>query len=109
MFKGGKVSIINLYDEQERSLYSDFVASAAYLKAKCYDILPFYPKKFADSKYKVEKVAFNIKLNIPVTNSIVAGLQVIELLKLCQVIEVLLIFSYICDRIKCQILTRTSI
>lgn len=78
------VAKIDLYDEEERPLYSDFVASAAYIKAKCYDILQFYPKKFADSKYKVEKIAFNIKLNIPVTNSIVAGLQVMELIKLCQ-------------------------
>ena len=76
---------INLHDVEERSLYSDFVASAAYIRAKCYDILPFYPKKFVDSKYKVEKIAFNIKLNIPVTNSIVAGLKTLELIKIFQV------------------------
>jgi len=85
MYKNGIITNINMYDEDERPLYGDFVASATYLKAKCYDVLQFYPKKFVDSKYKVEKIAFNMKLNIPVTNSIISGLQVLELLKLCQV------------------------
>jgi len=84
-YKNGLITDIDMYDEDERLLYVDFVASATYIKAKCYDILQFYPKKFADSKYKVEKIAFNMKLNIPATNSIIAGLQVLELLKLCQV------------------------
>ena len=82
---GGVVEIDMYEDEEDRPLYADFVASAAYIKAKCYDILSFYPKKFSESKYKVEKVAFNMKLNIPTTNSIIAGLQVLELLKLFQV------------------------
>jgi len=84
--KENNITEIDMYeDEEDRPLYADFVASAAYIKARCYDILSFYPKKFSESKYKVEKVAFNMKLNIPTTNSIIAGLQVIELLKLFQV------------------------
>ncbi len=72
-------------DENERILFGEFIASAAYLKARCHELISVYPKKFADSKYKVERVAFNIKLNIPITNSIVVGLQILEILKLTQV------------------------
>jgi hypothetical protein len=87
-FQGRKVDKIVLEDENERGVYGDFVASASYLRARCYELIPVYPKKFAESKYKVERIAFNIKLNIPLTNSIIVGLQVLELLKLMQVILV---------------------
>ena len=89
-FQGKKIEKIDLEDENERGVYGDFVASAAYLRARCYNLIPIYPKKFSDSKYKVERIAFNIKLNIPLTNCIIVGLQVLELLKLIQVLTVLL-------------------
>ena len=64
--------------EEQADFFSDFIYSAVLLKSKCYNIIEM-------TRHKIEKMAFNIKLNLPITNSIIVGLLSLEIYKLCQV------------------------
>ena len=74
-----KINEIYLDNQEEQTdFYSDFIYSAVVLKSKCYSIVEM-------PRNKIEKMAFNIKLNLPITNSIIVGLLCLEIYKLCQV------------------------
>jgi len=72
-----KINDILLDDQNERPLYSEFVSAAVSLKAKCYGI-PECPK------HKIEKLTFNLKMNLPLTNSVIIGLICLEIYKIWQ-------------------------